>query len=258
MSFFDELNELRKRILFWIYFYFLFSLFFFLFGPKEVSFFEKKFFLPLPSSYSFSVQLLEKIQRDLVPPEVKLIVINPISGFLVQIMAALFLGFIFTLPIFLSQILGFITSGLYEKEKKTAIKVLIPSTFLFILGCFFAYFFLIPFTLKILYPFTLSIGVIPFFELNNFLTLIFGLMMGTGIMFLLPIFMILLTWLGLVEASFWKQQAKYAILFFVVFSAIITPDGTGITLLILSVVLTGLYFLGYLISRILKGRKNKK
>lgn len=236
MSFFRELNELRKRLFFWICVFVVFSLFFFVF----------------PFSQSFSVQFLEKIQKDLVPEQAQMIVINPMSGFLVQMIIALFLGFITTLPLLLFKTFGFLFPALFEQEKKAVIRVLIPSTILFILGCIFSYYFLIPFTFDILYSFTLSIEVVPFFELNNFLGLVFSLMLGTGILFLLPIFMASLSLMGVVEPDFWKRQSGNAIFSFVLISAIVTPDGTGITLLILTATLTLLYFLGYLVIKTLK------
>jgi len=236
MPFFQELNELRRRIFSWLCIFILLSLFFFIF----------------PLSQSFSIQFLEKIQKDLVPQQAQLIVISPISGFLVQMTVSLFLGFIAALPLLVFKTFGFVFPALYAQEKKAVTRVLIPSTILFILGCIFSYVFLIPFTFDILYSFILSIEVVPLFELNNFLGLVFGLMMGTGMLFLLPIFMTSLTLMGVVNPDFWKRQSGNAVFCFVVISAIITPDGTGITLLILTGLLTLLYFSGYFVGRILK------
>jgi Sec-independent protein secretion pathway component TatC len=80
--------------------------------------------------------------------------------------------------------------------------------------------------------------VTPFFELENFLTLVLGLMLATGILFLTPIFMGLLSYFGLISP--------------------ITPDGSGITQLILSFFLAGLYFLGYIMSKVFKKVETKK
>jgi sec-independent protein translocase protein TatC len=61
--------------------------------------------------------------------------------------------------------------------------------------------------------------------------------------------------LGLVDSDFWKKNWKYAFFIILVFSAIITPDGTGITMTMLTLPLIGLYSLGAMISK--KGRVNK-
>ncbi len=248
MSFFKEFKEFIKSILSWIYLLIGFSFFFFAFGLKEIEILGKNIFLPLPTLQSFSSQIFRKIQQDLLPNGVQLIVTNPLSAFLAQVLVSLLLAFIITLPFFLYKAMKYFLPALFEKEKKAVMRVLFPSVFLFFLGCLFAYFLLIPSTFKALYLFATIIGAIPFFSVNEFMSLVFGMMMVSGIIFLLPIFMILLNFLGIIKADFWKNNWRYAFLVFLIFSAIITPDGTGITMLMLSVPLVGLYFLGTIIT----------
>jgi sec-independent protein translocase protein TatC len=258
MSFLEEFREIKKKILPWFYIFILLSFFFFCFGFKKISFFEKEFILPWPTTDSISVQFFLKIQRDLLPENVRLVVLNPISAFLVQVIISLFLSFIITFPYFIFKAFGYVLPALYENEKKYIFKILIPSFVLFLIGCLFSYFFLIPFTFKILYSFTSFLKVTPFFELENFLTLVLGLMLATGILFLTPIFMGLLSYFGLISPNFWKKNWQVAFFIFIVISAIITPDGTGITQLILSFILTGLYLLGYIMSKVFKKVGTKK
>lgn len=244
MGFLQEFKEFIRNILSWIYLLLGLAGFLFLFGIKEIEIFGKTYFLPLPSLSSFSVQFFEKTQQALLPAGVQLIVTNPLSAFLSQIMVSLSIAFLLTFPYFLWKIITYLSPALYENEKKAIFKILIPSLFLFTSGSLFAYFLLIPATFKILYAYAPAIGAIPFFSVSEFVTLIFGIMAVVGIMFLLPVFMVLLTRLGIVENVFWKRNWRYAILVSLIFSAIVTPDGTGITMAILSVPLFILYFLG--------------
>ena len=69
-------------------------------------------------------------------------------------------------------------------------------------------------------------------------------MIGVGTMFLLPLFMILLSYLRIISAEFWINKWRFALIFFLVLCAIITPDGTAISMIILFVPLVGLYFVG--------------
>ncbi len=255
MNFFQELKEFTKNITAWIYTMLGFSFFFFLFGPKEVALFGNKLFLPLPTDYSFSVLFFNKIEQDLLPSGVKLIVTNPLDAFLSQVMISILLAFIITLPFFLYRILKYFLPALFEKERRVLILTLLPSVSLFFLGCLFAYFFLIPLTFKTLYPFATIIGAIPFFSIQEFTSLIFGLTIASGVMFLLPVFMVFLCFLGAIKADFWKNNWRYAVLVFLIFSAIITPDGTGITMTMLFFPLAGLYFAGYLLAQKVEFRK---
>jgi len=249
MGFLKEFKEFIKSILSWIYLLLGFSFFFFLFGLKEIEIFGRNLFLPLPTPHSFSVQIFEIIQQDLLPPGVQLIVTNPLSAFLAQILISLLLAFILTLPFFLYRMMRYLLPALLEKEKRVIIRVLFPSAFLFFAGCLFAYFLLIPSIFRVLYPYATVMGAIPFFSIQEFITLVFGLMIAVGKMFLLPVFMVFLSSLGIVGPDFWKSNWRYALLIFLIFSAIITPDGTGITMIMLSVPLAGLYFLGTIVTK---------
>jgi len=113
----------------------------------------------------------------------------------------------------------------------------------------FSFFFLIPATFKVLYPYAESINAIPFFSVDEFIYYVFGLMVTVGLIFLLPLFMVLLSLMGIIEASFWIKKWRPALLFFLVLSAIITPDGTGITMIMLFLPLASLYFMGCVFAK---------
>ena len=256
--FLEELKEFIRNFLIWIYFLLSSAFFFFFFGLKNIEFLGKNWLLLAPTDYSLAVQILKKIQQDLLPAGVNLIVTNPLSAFLVQIMISLLLAFMLTSPLFLYGLIKYLSPALFKQEKKAVMGVLFPSVFLFLTGCLFAYLVLIPITFKILYSYTTAIGAIPYFSINEFITLVLSLMIATGVMFLLPVFMVLLAFWGLVRADFWTDNWQYSLLFFLIFSAIITPDGTGITMIILCLPLVGLYLSGCFIIKKVELRKSRK
>lgn len=248
MTLLEELKVFFRHILYWVYSFAGFSFFFFVFGLKKVVIWEKIYLLPLPTEDSFSVLIFNKIRQDLIPSGVELIVTNPMSAFVSQVSLSLLLGFLLTIPIFLYKIVMYIKPALLPHEKKVIFWSLFPLAFLFFSGALFSYFFLVPATFKVLYPYATSIGVTPFFSLDEFINYVFILMAGVGLTFLLPLFMILLSVIGIVKAEFWKSRWRYALLFFLILSAIITPDGTGVTMVMLFVPLATLYFLGYIFA----------
>lgn len=249
MGLLEELNELRKSFLPWICLFLFLSIFFFGFGLQKTELLGLSVYYPLPSFHSISAYFLEIAKQDLLSNEVQIVTLNPLNAFLSLVIVSLFLAFIVSFPFFLYKLIRYLGPALYQKEKKAIFKILIPSSFLFISGCLFAYFLLIPLTFKVLYSFATAIEAEPLFYITQFVTMVLGLMIVVGIIFLLPIFMSLLTYFDIVKGHFWKKNWKYAIFIFLVFSAIITPDGTGITMLLLSLPLTGLYFLGLALTR---------
>lgn len=256
MTLIEELKIFVRNILHWIYAFVGFTLFFFIFGLEQVTLWGRDFFLPMPSENSFSVQVFNKIRIDLVPPNVQLIVTNPMSAFLSQLMLAILLGFLITAPFFLYKIIIYLQPALHPHEKKMLLWSLFPFVFLFIIGAAFAYFFLIPATFEILYPYATNMGILPFFSLDEFIYYVLALMIAAGVMFLLPIFMVLLSFIGIVKAEFWINRWRSALLFFLILSAIITPDQTGITMVMLFLPLALLYFVGYYFANKLSGARN--
>jgi len=224
-----ELDEIKKSIFPWI----------FLFLASSAIFF----------STGISSKFFGIIHQQLLPKEMQLIVTNPLNALLIQIEISLFLAFIVSLPYLLYKIIAYISPALYKHERSAIVKAVLPSAFLFVLGALFAYFLLIPSTFRIMNFYVISAGVIPFFEINEFVSMVIALTLASGILFMLPVFMKVLNALEIVDKSFWMKNFKYALIIFLIFSAIITPDGTGITMLMLSLPLTALYFLGYLFSK---------
>lgn len=248
MDFLKELKIFTKHIFYWIISFVGFSTFFFLFGLKKIVIFGQELFLPLPSGNSFTVQVFNKIRADLLPPDVKLLVTNPISAFVAQILLSMLLSFLLTTPFFIYKIILYLRPALFPQERRAVILSLLPLTFLFLCGAAYSYFFLIPATFKILYPYTTNIGAVAYFSVSEFIHYVFGLTLSVGLMFLLPVFMTLLSWLGIIRAEFWKNKWRFALLLFLIGSAIITPDGTGVTMVMLFLPLMTLYLAGYVFA----------
>jgi sec-independent protein translocase protein TatC len=265
MNLFEESKIFIKNILHWIYFFVGSSFFFFLFGLKKMMIFGKVLFLPLPSRDAYSllfgknfhfqffsdnsltIQIFNKIKFDLLPPNVQLIATNPVSAFISQIYLSVLLGFLLTIPFFFYKITVYLNPALLPREKKAVIWSLLSFVFLFFSGAMFSYLFLIPETFNILYPFTTSMGVVPFFSISEFIQYVFGLMIGVGVMFLLPIFMILFSFLGIIKADFWVTKWRFGVMFLLILSAIIAPD--VITMIMLFIPLLSLYLVSCYFSK---------
>jgi sec-independent protein translocase protein TatC len=52
---------------------------------------------------------------------------------------------------------------------------------------------------------------------------------------------------GTVDAVFWRNNFRYAIIVFVIFGALITPDGSGITMWFVTLPMLLLYVIGMVV-----------
>ena len=70
-----------------------------------------------------------------------------------------------------------------------------------------------------------------------------------GVCFELPVVMWLITKAGVVDPGFWIRNFRYAVVGMVIFGAVITPDGSGITMWLVAAPMIVLYLGGYLVIR---------
>ena len=115
--------------------------------------------------------------------------------------------------------------------------------------------FVIPYVLQFLYNYGQAIGVATFFNINEFISFVLQFLIGIGIAFELPVVMYAISLTGVTDASFWRKNFRYAIIIFVVFGAVITPDGSGITMWLMTGPMIGLYLLGFFV---IQRRETKK
>ncbi len=210
---------------------------------------EHKFIIYYPTPDPFNntaTQLTLFMSHSLLPKEVKLIQTAPGQAFFAQINIALLISIIISIPIIVKETFGFVSPAMINKEKniKKIIKISIPTTGLFIAGMIFSYKLVIPFVLDFLYKYGQSIGVATFLNINEFITFVLQFLLGFGISFELPVIMYIISLTNLVDYNFWKKNFRYALLVFVILGAVITPDGSGVTMWFITGPMIGLYLVG--------------
>ena len=134
-------------------------------------------------------------------------------------------------------------------SKINIIKIFLPVILLFVFGVVFSYLLVIPFTLNFLYSYGESIGAETFLTVNDFITFVLQFVLGFGIAFQLPIIMYLLSLSGLTDSKFWEKNFRYAIIIITIFGAIITPDGSGVTMWFVALPMIALYAVGIIAIR---------
>lgn len=163
---------------------------------------------------------------------VELININVASQFLTHISTSFWFALVLIFPYLTFEIWRFVQPALFDNEKKSVGMAFAFGTFMFFLGCAVGYFLVFPFTFRFLTEYQLSPLITNQISLTsymgNFLMLIFVM----GIVFELPLLAWLLSKLGLVTKTFFRQYRKHAVVVLLVLSAVITPTGDPFTLMI--------------------------
>lgn len=262
MSLREHFSELRSRILRVSIIILIIIVFCITFGFKvysiNLSIINIPTILSLPFIYpdpfnNIAIQITSFMKDSLLPVEVKLIQTAPGQAFFAQIYVAALLGIIVSIPLLIREIYQFILPAIeQEKEKKRInfIKMVTSTVGLFISGLIFSYLLVIPFTLEFLYKYGESIGVETFLNINDFITFVLQFLIGFGISFELPLIMYIISLSQIIDRNFWRKNLRYSTIIIVVFGAIITPDGSGVTMWLIAGPMIFLYIIGiFLVER---------
>jgi sec-independent protein translocase protein TatC len=224
MSFLEHLDELRRRILYAVI----------------------AVFLGFVVSFFFIDEIFDFIMRplqQLLPPGGTLVYTDPTEAFLLYIKIALIGGLILASPAVMAQVWLFVAPGLYSHEKKWAIPFVVMSSFFFVAGAAFSHYVVFPLTWRFFVSFTNDIlTFMP--RIEPAFSIYLRLLLAFGLVFQMPTLVLFLARMGVISARFLIRNFKYAVLIMVVLSAVITPDGGGVSL----VAMTGPMILLYGLS----------
>lgn len=208
-------------------------------------------------SYGFKERLFQVLTKPLISlmqENDKLIFTGLPEAFFTYLKVALISGIIIAAPVIFYQFWMFITPGLYDKEKKMIVPIVMLSSFFFIGGAMFGYFIVFPFGFKFFLGFA-SETIRPLPSMREYLTFASKLLLAFGVVFELPIIITFLAKFGIVSVDFLKKNRKYALILFFAGSAILTPPDV-ITQLMMAFPLMILYEISIWGAKIFGEKKN--
>lgn len=221
MSFIDHLEEFRWRL--------IKSILSIIIGGLITFFFIDNF---------LELLLLPLSNVDSKNP-VNLQVLSVQGMFIIKWTIALVGGIIFSVPIITYQIWKFIAPGLYANEKGFVLPLVLFSFLSFTTGILFSYFILIPYCLNF---FTSLSGdtVLNNFSINHYFSFIIWMLLGSGIVFQLPVISLLLSIIGLLTPPFMRHYRRHSIVAIFILSSFITPPDP-VSMLVMALPLIILY-----------------
>jgi sec-independent protein translocase protein TatC len=167
-----------------------------------------------------------------------LAVSSPLDGFYLHIKVAFVVGVILTSPVWLYQLWAFVAPGLYAREKRWTYIFLGTAVPLFLLGCYFA-------LLVMGRGLHFLIGMVPqntvaIFTADTYIGYFIAMILGFGLCFELPLFLVMLNLVGLLPHARFKKWRRVMIFCVFVFAGIASPSPDPITMLMLGAVCVAL------------------
>jgi len=259
MTFWEHLDVLRGVIWRSLLVAFLFSLVAFAF--KDILF---DHILLAPKSKDFiTYRLLCRLGEWLSMPSLcvdpshfDLININLAGQFLAHMNISLVTGLILSLPYILWELWRFIKPGLTDKEVNASRGAIFAVFFLFVVGVLFSYFIVAPLMINFLGGYTVSDTVKNQISLTSYVSNITLLTLLMGLVFELPVLILLLTKIGILTPAILKKYRKHTLIIILIAAGIITPSPDVFSQMIVAIPLYGLFELSVTISSRMYRRKN--
>jgi sec-independent protein translocase protein TatC len=180
-------------------------------------------------------------------PAATFIVTGPTEGFSLHMKAAFFAAVFMAAPFVLCQGWAFISPGLYVHERRWVVPFVGLGSIFFVLGGAFGHWALFPATFRFLGQY--STGDIHYFpSVSEYFSFYFWFVVGLGIIFQLPVLILVLSRLGVVTPRVLLRNLKFAVLASFVVSAVITPSGDVVNQTMLAAPIIILYLLGVAVA----------
>lgn len=199
--------------------------------------------------------LAKPVQRAL-PPGQKLAFLGLTDPFILYFKVAALAAVFLASPFLLYQLWAFVSPGLYRREKLYALPFVFFATLFFLSGGAFAYYIAFPYAVQ----FLLSMGehFQAVITIERYFGFLLTVILGLGLMFELPIVILLLSIMGVATPQFLLRYFRHAVVIIFIVAAIITPTPDIVNLCLFAVPALFLYLLGVAAAFVVQRIRAKK
>ncbi|MBU2492994.1 MAG: twin-arginine translocase subunit TatC [Bacteroidetes bacterium] len=179
---------------------------------------------------------------------IKLQNLQPFGQLFLFFQIAIITGLVFTIPNVFYHVWKFVGPALRDNEKKYAFWVVTFSSICFISGIVFAYFIMLPLTLKFAAQFG-SAEIENNFAVTEYFSIIISVMLAAGFIFELPMMSFFLSKIGLLKPHHMRKYRKHSIVAILLAAAILSPGTDPIAQIMLAIPLVILYEISIFVSK---------
>lgn len=181
-----------------------------------------------------------------LPAGDKLAFTGLVDPFMLYMKVALLAGVFLASPVVLWQFWLFVSPALYRHERRLVVPFVTLTTVFFLSGGYFGYKVAFPMVVK----FLLSVGkdFRQVITINEYFAMASKVILGLGLVFELPVLIMVLARFGIVTAKLLLKYFRFAVLIIFIIAAIITPTPDIPTQCVFALPMIGLYLLGVLVA----------
>ncbi len=259
MSFVDHLEELRWHVVRAVVAIFAFAIVAFIsksfvfdtviFGPTKPDFHTFRWLCLAGEYLNYAGLCIEPTQVDLQS--------RTMTGqFTMHMTTSFAVGIIIAFPYIFWEFWRFLSPGLHSTEKKVSRGAVFIVSLLFGIGVSFGYFIMAPMAVNFLANYQVSELVVNEFDITSYVSTLLTLVLGSGILFQLPMVVYFLSKVGVVTPALMKNYRRHAIVVILLLGAMLTPPDP-LSQIMIAIPLFGLYEVSIWISQMVYNKKVK-
>jgi sec-independent protein translocase protein TatC len=181
-----------------------------------------------------------------LPQGEKLAFTGLVDPFMLYMKVALLAGIFLASPVVLYQFWLFVSPALYRHERHIAVPFIVFTTVFFVGGGYFGY--KIAFPMVVHFLLQVGQGFRQVVTINEYFSMASKVILGLGLVFELPVLILLLSRLGIVTHRFLLKYFRWAVLGIFIIAAVITPTPDIPTQCVFALPMVALYLLGVLVA----------
>lgn len=172
--------------------------------------------------------------------------------FMVHMRTSLYMGVLMASPYIIYQLFCFVSPGLYDNERRYAIRIVGSAYVMFLLGTLLNFFLVFPLTVRFLGTYQVSADVTNMLTLQSYIDTLISMNFLLGVLFELPVVCWLMGRMGIINSRMMSAYRRHAVVAILVLAAIVTPTTDVFTLFVVAFPIWMLYELSIFIVKTAK------
>lgn len=205
----------------------------------------------------FSSQIYRWLQmplKSVLPAGSHFIATTPFESYAAYFKIALVFGFLLSTPLLFYFFWDFIHPGLKAEEKRGIVPVALVCALLFVGGALFGYFAVFPAGFRFAVQILQGTDILLLPKMGDYLSFALRMLIAFGLVFELPLFLLLLGKFGLIDAPRLRKFRKYAVVLIFLAAGVLTPGPDVLSQILMALPLLCLFELGIVLVALF-GRK---
>jgi sec-independent protein translocase protein TatC len=208
----------------------------------------------MTACYIENVRIYHFLQRPL-DDNVKLVTLTPTEAFFNAIMISVYGGLLITLPVISYQIYAFIIPAFAHETQRSIRPLLLMVPVLFLAGVAFGWYIVVPPAIHFLTHFNEQVvRYIP--RASDYIRFIMLTLLAMGLVFQLPVVMMMLGRVGIVTSSFMRRRWRESIVVLAALTALL-PGTDPVTMMAEFIPVLILYGLSYFLVRAVEPKRDR-